>query len=441
VRHFADTPPRFVDLQNLSAFILFAAIAAPCIVAALLGYYFFISGGVADFWMAWRLRFLANVFATLAITPLIVLTVADGMAAIRGASLRRCAEFGLILVGLVAIGLPVFSTDTAGPQHYPALLFAPLPFLVWASVRFGPGGICLTLLVVAFLALSNTVAGRGPFASHAEVMNILSLQIFLIAISLPLMLLAALVDERREKTEALRWNEAALRASYKQIQSLVGRLITAQEAERTRIARELHDDINQEVAALAIGLSSLKRQLPADADVDVALARLQQRTMALADELRHLSHELHPGVLQHAGLVAALKAHCTEFGDQHAIKVTLATGAGLDVIPQDIALCLYRVTQEAMRNIAEHAAAHQACVTLRRTADGLELIIADDGQGFDLAEARRRDGLGLISLDERVRLVGGSLRISTQWLRGTELRVQVPLKGREHAPHDHTSRR
>ena len=269
----------------------------------------------------------------------------------------------------------------------------------------------------------------------------LSLQIFLIAISLPLMLLAALVEERRNKEEALRRNEEALRASYEQIQSLVGRLITSQETERTRIARELHDDINQQLASLSIAFSGLSRQLPADAaDVHDALARLQQRTITLVDAIRHLSHELHPGVLQHAGLVAALKDHCAEFGRQHAIEVALSA-ADFDAIPQDIALCLYRVAQEALRNIAAHAGARQARVALRPTADGLELTITDDGQGFDLAAARRRGGLGLISLDERVRLIGGSVRINTQRQRGTELRVEIPLGGQEHAPYDSTARR
>jgi signal transduction histidine kinase len=141
-----------------------------------------------------------------------------------------------------------------------------------------------------------------------------------------------------------------------------------------------------------------------------------------------LSHDLHPGVLQHAGLVAALKAHCAEFGSQHAIAVTLSAD-DLGDIPQDVGLCLYRVVQESLRNVAAHAGARQACITLRRTDAGLELTITDDGQGFDLVEARRMGGLGLISLDERVRLVGGSVQINTQLQRGTELRVRVPLGG------------
>ena len=144
--------------------------------------------------------------------------------------------------------------------------------------------------------------------------------------------------------------------------------------------------------------------------------------------IRNLSHELHPGVLQHVGLVAALKGHCAEFDRQNSIEVTLSADDGLDGISYNVALCLYRVAQEALRNIAAHAAAHKAQVTLRSSAEGLELVIADDGRGFDLAEAQRVRGLGLISLDERVRLIGGSLAVNTEPQRGTEVRVQVPLE-------------
>jgi PAS domain S-box-containing protein len=239
------------------------------------------------------------------------------------------------------------------------------------------------------------------------------------------------ITDRKRAEQTLRENEAALRASYDRIQDLAGRLITAQEAERSRIASELHDDVNQQLAGLSIALSNVKQQLQKgrDAAVQEELARLQQRTIDLANVIRNLSHELHPGVLQHAGLIAALIGHCAEFGRQHPIEVTLSAACGVDGIPQDVALCPYRVAQEASRNVAAHAGARQAHVALRRTAAGLELTITDDGQGFDLTEARRRGGLGLISLDERARLVGGSVQINTQRQRGTELKVEIPLGG------------
>ena len=221
------------------------------------------------------------------------------------------------------------------------------------------------------------------------------------------------------------------RASHARIQDLAGKLIIVQEAERSRIARELHDDVNQQLAGLSIALSNVKRRLQngGDGSVQEEISRLQQRTVALADVIRGLSHELHPGVLRHAGLVAALKGHCAEFGKLHAIEVTFSAAEGLNGIPKDVALCLYRVAQEALRNIATHAGASKARVTLNPTEDGLELIIADDGRGFNFAEAEDRAGLGLISLEERVRLVGGSLTIDTEPQRGTRVQARIPLRG------------
>jgi PAS domain S-box-containing protein len=240
-----------------------------------------------------------------------------------------------------------------------------------------------------------------------------------------------LVIERKRAEQMLRENEGSLRASYARIQDLAGRLITTQEAERSRIGSDLHDDVNQQLASFSIALSNVKRRLRdgGDATVREELTLLQQRTIDLADVIRNLSHELHPGVLQHAGLSAALKGHCAEFGRQHAIEVTLSAVDDLDGIPHNIALCLYRVAQEALRNIAAHAGAHKAQVILKSTEESLELVIADDGQGFNLTEARGVGGLGLISIDERVRLIGGSLTINTELQRGTQMRVQVPLGG------------
>jgi two-component system sensor histidine kinase UhpB len=248
-------------------------------------------------------------------------------------------------------------------------------------------------------------------------------------------MLEAEIVERRQAEEALRASQEYLRRSHAQIQGLAGRLITAQEAERSRIARELHDDISQQLAALSIACSGLKRRLPSEAAAaQQEVARLQQQTIALSEAIRHLSHELHPGVLQHAGLVAALRGDCAKFGSQYGIVVTFHTDTGLEEIPADVALCLYRVAQEALRNMARHAGACRAEVALTRSDDILELRIADDGQGFDLAAARLHGGLGLISIDERVRLLQGGVQIVTEPRRGTELRVRVPLHACEGTP-------
>jgi signal transduction histidine kinase len=252
--------------------------------------------------------------------------------------------------------------------------------------------------------------------------------------ALQTLMIAALVAQRarRRRAEAvILANEGVLRASYERIRDLAGRLITAQEAERARIGRELHDGVSQEVTGLAIGLSSLKRCLRGVDSVDVqdALSDLQQRTMTLGEDIRHLSHDLHPGVLHHVGLVAALREHCREFGRQHGIETIFVADNDLERIDGDAALSLYRVTQEALRNISKHSAAAHARVVLARTDDVLELAIVDDGHGFDAAHPDAdHPGLGLRSIDERVRLINGTVRVESKRDCGTTLRVRVPLR-------------
>jgi signal transduction histidine kinase/ligand-binding sensor domain-containing protein len=229
--------------------------------------------------------------------------------------------------------------------------------------------------------------------------------------------------------------EAALLTSHRQIQDLAGRLITAQEEERSRIARELHDDVTQRLAALSISLGAVQRRLPQDlAEEHRQLASLQQQAVAASESIRSLSHELHHAVLQHFGLVAALKGTCLEFGSQRNIEVVFHADKGLGEIPADIALCLYRVAQEALHNAARHADAHRVEVALASSeSDSLELRITDDGRGFDVAQAKH-GGLGLVSIDERVRLVAGHVRIRSEQGKGTELQVHVPLRPIERIP-------
>ena len=237
--------------------------------------------------------------------------------------------------------------------------------------------------------------------------------------------------ERQRTARAARESQAA-------IQDLAGRLMTAQEEERRSIARDLHDDVNQELAAQSIALSTLGKRLPdhTAADVRDEIARLQSRTVDLAKTIRNLSHSLHPGTLQHAGLVAALRGYCRSFEGEHGLSVTFRADGEFTAVPPDVALCLYRVTQEGLGNVARHAEARHARVMVRREGGDVVLTIGDDGRGFDLVEARRRHGLGLISLDERVRLVGGRLTIDSQSQRGTELRIVVPLPEARDAPRD-----
>jgi signal transduction histidine kinase len=238
------------------------------------------------------------------------------------------------------------------------------------------------------------------------------------------------VTEARRAEMALRESEAILQASHREIRDLAGRLIAAQEGERARIGRELHDDLSQQIAGLSIALSRLKRRVTesSDPDLQADFAILQQRTAGLADNIRRLSHDLHPSVLQHAGLVATLSDHCAQVGRQQRIAISFAADGDFSETTAATALCLYRVTQEALRNVVTHAAAATADVRLRRVGDDVELTIADDGKGFDIGPAGPTgQGLGLISINERVRLVGGNVSIFTEVNKGTRVKVHVPL--------------
>jgi len=237
------------------------------------------------------------------------------------------------------------------------------------------------------------------------------------------------VTERKQAEEALRRSTAALRRSHRQIQHLAGKLIVAQEEERKRVARELHDDVNQKLAALAITLSKMKMQLnPMDA-VHGQITDLQRRTGELTDDVRRLSHRLHPDTMEHVGLVAALKSYCTEFSKNSGISVQISVPEDVEPVRPDVALCLYRVTQESLQNVRKHSGASEARVRLSETHQGLRLLISDGGVGFDVARGRASKGLGLVSMQERVRLVGGTFLLESGPGKGTELQVLVPTKG------------
>ena len=236
------------------------------------------------------------------------------------------------------------------------------------------------------------------------------------------------ITERKEAEDRIRENSVVLEASNRKIQHLAGRLIEAQDAERARIARDLHDDVSQQLGGLGIMLSGLKRKVGkpgAEEEIDRAVTTLQERAVALAQSVRNLSHQLHPSVLEHVGLVATLRRHCADVGELHHLEVIFSAGDDLDSLTPDIALCLFRVAQEALNNAVRHARPRTIRVQLMATHEGVELRVADDGIGF-VASERTGPGLGLRSIDERVRLIKGRVTIESQTGQGTNLRVRIP---------------
>jgi PAS domain S-box-containing protein len=210
--------------------------------------------------------------------------------------------------------------------------------------------------------------------------------------------------------------------------SVRSRLIEAQEQERARISRELHDDTNQRLAMLAIGLEQLRNDLPDDTvELRSRVEELRRHTLEISKDVQALAHKLHSPRLEYMGLIAAMSAFCREFGEQQKVEIDFKTQDLLSPLSPDISLCLFRVLQEALHNSAKHSGVRRFEVQLRGTSDEAHLTVKDSGAGFDREAARRSRGLGLISMEERLKLLKGTLSIETQPKRGTTIHATVPL--------------
>jgi PAS domain S-box-containing protein len=676
IHTLVDGRLRFDSFRHLTMFLLLGAFLAPFLSSFLDIALVKLNGwGHSSYWESWRIRFLSNVLATLTLVPVIVTWGSGGLTTSRKASLSRAVEAGVLAVGLFVVGSMVFSSRQGLADITPSLLYWPLPFLLWAAVRFGPQGTCTFLLLVMFIAIYGATHGHGPFIANSSVENALSIQWFLIVVSIPLMSLAAVIAERKQVEEALResearqartedfslvmvthvgldgrwlkvpptlcellgytekellertfkdvthpedfaadwsqcqrlirgeirsfdiekrylhkegsivWvylncsvvedddgrpvhfltyikditdgklaeqallesderNQAILRAlpdlvflnnregiyldyyardindllvspavfmgknirevlpsklaerfmqsigrldhtdetqvleysipmgdeehyyearlvraegdkvlsivrdvteahraadalsrgeekllqSNRQIHALAARIITAQESERRRISLQLHDDLSQNIATLGLSLSRLKRKLPiAKEQIVDELNRLGQHTNDLTTQIRRLSHQLHPAVLEHLGLVAALESQVTEFGHEEQIEVKFSSQVSSEKIPFDVSVCLYRVALEALRNVSRHSGANSADISLLEDGDSLTLEVSDSGRGFDVEKAKRGTGLGLISIEERVMLLQGTFEVNSKPGFGTMLVARIPV--------------
>jgi signal transduction histidine kinase len=221
-----------------------------------------------------------------------------------------------------------------------------------------------------------------------------------------------------------------LRSSLERIRNLGRRLIVAQETERAHLARELHDDISQQMAVLQSDLRALVSQCaPASLqNLDDLVADTSARAAAVTSSLRDLSHRLHPGHLQLVGLTSALGQLQRELLTSEVAVVFSNENVPATISP-DIMLCLYRVAQEAVRNAVKHSRAHSVSVHVRGTPGAVVLTIDDDGVGFDVPAVQR--GLGLLSMGERVEQIGGTLQIRSERGRGTHVEVAVPCRAEE----------
>jgi signal transduction histidine kinase len=208
---------------------------------------------------------------------------------------------------------------------------------------------------------------------------------------------------------------------------LTERLIQAQESERQRLARELHDDIGQRLSLLIIGLDRLRHGLPLDLRAQrEELAASLEEAGQLATDIHGLSHQLHSSKLKHLGLKAALRELCAQVARQHGVDVNLEAGTISGGLSEERALCLYRVAQEALNNAVKHSGSPTIEVELAPVRNMLQLRVKDHGSGFDVNHYAA--GVGLASMRERVRMVAGKLQISSKPGQGTEIMTEVAME-------------
>jgi signal transduction histidine kinase len=213
-----------------------------------------------------------------------------------------------------------------------------------------------------------------------------------------------------------------------ELRQLGGRLIKAQEEERSRVGRDLHDDLSQRLAVFSMELEELKQKMPEDRDdLTSHVVSLMTRAQELTSNIHRLSYQLHPFKLHTLGLSAAIKDLCEEISDHRDLKIRFQPKGFPAALPPEISLCLFRIAQEALHNIVKHSGAREAKLVLTKTSEAVRFRALDRGCGFDVEAAKTKKRLGLLSMRERLRLVGGELSIRSRRSEGTQIDVLIPL--------------
>jgi PAS domain S-box-containing protein len=492
------------------------------------------------FWDSCSRIWLTNTVSFLMFVPVILLFASRGRFWLGSLISRKSVEAVALGSLLLATGYLIFGSAYANPIWAPATFLISLPLLLWAAIRFGPAGNSMAIAAVVCVSFWRAYRGDGPLAHEASIVKVESMQLFWILLTVPLMALAAMIQEHKFASQALAESEnrfrqlfqqasvgialeslegklaivnpafcamfgyteaelhemscaqlshpedleaesplfrdlcAGARPSYQidkrffrkdgtlvwgrvsvsmlrpqdgsqpfiigmlrdistlkqhdqELVTLTGRLIEAQEEERRRISRELHDDIGQQAAAIAADMCALRDTMGRGGTESAqALAEMVSRlTTELASSIHKLSHDLHSSRLQYLGLASALKDLCDKLAAQHQLAIDLRVDCQVDRLPEPVELCMYRIAQEALSNVVKHSGGTTALVKVAMCGKTISLCVADDGIGFDTGAAR--GGIGLTSMRERLRLVGGELFINSSAETGTELVAEINL--------------
>ena len=355
----------FKTIRGTVIFLSAAVVLAPLATSFVDVASVIFTGWGEHFWFLWTKRLFSNALAELILVPMIVTFWTDAASWIKTCTLARYLEASALGLCLLVASYLAFAFESTNSHGSPALIYIPLSLLLWAALRFGIAGLSVSLATVAVIAIVGAIQGKGPFTS-GSIVDVLSLQILLCTVAIPLMFLTTVMEERRQIEDSLR--------------NVARKLISAQEEERERIGRELHDDIGQQLAFVELGLDQLKDEINGDLKQEVG--GLLERVGDVSRSARELSHGLHPSIIEHLGIESALKTLCHDMASRKAIRVHFEANGLTHPTPAPVALCLYRISQEALQNVTRHSGASDVSVNVTRRKGLIRLRIADNGSRF-----------------------------------------------------------
>ena len=407
IRIFKKDKPLFESVYGVIVFLSFGVLVPTLATSFLDAAGVVLTGRGQNYWMLWTTRLTDNIVADITIVPLIVIFGVKGLSWFRRADTSAYREAAVLTVGIVVVTLFVFGRES-GVSSFWAFIYAPLPLLIWALLRFGTGGASASMLAFALISTWYTMHGRGPLGVQSTIYAVLSLHFLLTVLAMSFLLSGALIAERRRGEETLRVK--------------CSNLVHAQEMERCRIARELHDNILQRLTLVSLHLDELRA-------VSLVLTKtpmnnLYDQVSDISKTIRDLSHELHPFVLEYLGLPGAIKKLCRDAGAQCGITIE-SSEHNVAFLPSDVSNCLFRVAQEALQNIVQHSHAGTAAMELKLANRAAVLRVSDDGVGLD---PLRPEGIGLTCVRERVLALDGTLEITSAPSKGTVIEVSIPVR-------------
>ena len=426
VRRFMVGPHWFGTLRQAVAYVLVTVIVSPAVSALGGAFVPLLSDGEIDsYWVSWAHWYSANALASATLGPVFMTWSRLGAAAPALTGGGR-VEMALMLSGLVGACAIAFG---AGPGAVPAgfvptLLYLPLPFVLWATIRFGDKGASAAILVVTIVSVWRNLHGSTLFDSGNAGQNVLALQVFLTVLSVPVLLLGAAIEQ--------------LRHAESRLQQLAGALLRVQDEERRKVARQLHDGTGQNLAGASLIAGRVHNDAPEPMRRPIRdLSDILQQSVR---ELRTISQVLHPPLLDELGLALALRSHVNAFSQRSGIAVELSLPT-IERLPGEVELALFRVIQEALTNIYCHSDSASARIHLAMRAAGpaRELALTVEGFGTGARSgihvsllsglavgSLEGAGLGVQGMRERLRQIGGRLKIDNTSGR-TVLTATVPL--------------